>query len=338
MLDYRKTTFDAGQAFVPNVVINGAYPPLITPAPGTPPTIWQLDSPMIEHFGRRVVREPFPELFLKTYSGFNPVTFKEPGMAGTPAPPPGPPGTLYSINDNIPLSIYLREPDGTPFKANPQDTGPFAEVSPEQVIDRLPVVHPSVLPPTIGHVSRGTSRWLDFNGVAVRARDAAGLTPPHFPGVFGTYNAFTGTIPFGKDGQVIVANPVASVPGDTPAHFVAQTGLIPVFDPGLCPSLGSSSPPRNDVKVDAPEYGVENAITDNATVSLQFQGAFPVRAGSHVPDSDTLTAWVSDLRELSGYPLVRFRVTFNLANDPAYPFGPASKRPGVDRVRIRAKY
>jgi hypothetical protein len=64
MLDYRKTTFDAGQAFVPNVVINGAYPPLITPAPGKPPSIWQLVSPMIEHFGRRVVREPFPELFL----------------------------------------------------------------------------------------------------------------------------------------------------------------------------------------------------------------------------------------------------------------------------------
>jgi hypothetical protein len=338
ILEYRRTQFEAGQVPVAAVVINGSYPPLIIPDGGTAPTIWQIDSPMIDHYGRKVVREPFPELFLATYSGYDPVTFKEPGMAGTPAPPPGPPGTLYASTDDIPFRIYLKEPDGTSITADPEATDPFAEVHPDQVIDRLPVVHPSYLPPAIGFVSRGTSRWLDFNGVALRARDAAGLAPPHFAGLYGTYNAFTGTIPAGKDGQVIVANPVASVPGDTPAHFVADTGLIPVFDPGLCPTLGASSPPRNDVKVDAPEYGIENAITDNATVSLQFQGAFPIRAGSHVPDPDTLTNWAADLRELSGYPLVRFRVTFDLANDSAYPFGPSSKRPGVDRVRIRAEY
>jgi hypothetical protein len=119
---------------------------------------------------------------------------------------------------------------------------------------------------------------------------------------------------------------------------VANTGTIPIFDPGLCASLGSSSPPFNDIKVDAPDYGIENALTDNATVVLEFQGAFPVRAGSRVPDPATLSGWIADLRELSGYPLVRFRVTFNLAKDPAFPFGPDSKRPGVDRVRIRARY
>jgi hypothetical protein len=119
---------------------------------------------------------------------------------------------------------------------------------------------------------------------------------------------------------------------------VANTGLIPVFDPGLCANQGAGGPPQNDIKVDAPEYGIENAITDNASVSVQFQGAFPVRAGSHIPDPDSLTAWVTDLRDVSGYPLVRFRVTFDLAKDPAYPFGPTSKRPGVDRLRIRAEY
>jgi hypothetical protein len=308
---------------------------LIIPDAGTPPTIWQLDTPMIEHYGRRVVREPFPELFLATYSGFDPVTFLEPGMSGAPA---GPPGVLYSPTDDIPMSIYLKEPDGTPLRANPEETDPFSEVDPEQVIDRLPVIHPSVLPPVIGYVSRGTSRWLDFNGVALRARDAAGLSPPHFAGLYGTYNAFTGAIPDGKDGQVVISNPVPSVTGDTPAHFVADTGLIPVFDPGLCSFLGSSSPPLNDIKVNAPEYGIENAITDNATVSVHFQGAFPVRAGSHVPDPDSLTEWVADLRDVSGYPLVRFRVTFDLSKDPAYPFSPGSKRPGVDRLRIRAAY
>jgi hypothetical protein len=57
-----------------------------------------------------------------------------------------------------------------------------------------------------------------------------------------------------------------------------------------------------------------------------------------VPDPATLTEWVSDVRDLSGYPLVRFRVTFDLGNNPAYPFGPGSKKPGVDNVRLRAKY
>jgi hypothetical protein len=338
ILEYRRTVFENGQPLVAAVTVNGSYPPLIIPKAGTTPSTWQLDSTMIDHFGRKVVREPFPQLFLATYSGYDPVTFKEAGMAGTPTPPAGPPGTLYASTDDIPLRIYLKEPDGTSLKVDPLDPDPFAEVDPEQVIDRLPVVHPSVLPPAIGFISRGTSRWLDFNGVALRARDAAGLTPPHFSGLYGTYNAFTGSIPPGKDGQVIVANPVPSVPGDTPAHFVANTGLIPVFDPGLCANQGAGGPPQNDIKVDAPEYGIENAITDNASVSVQFQGAFPVRAGSHIPDPDSLTAWVTDLRDVSGYPLVRFRVTFDLAKDPAYPFGPTSKRPGVDRLRIRAEY
>jgi hypothetical protein len=341
MLEYRLV--DVGtQQKLQGVPLNGSDPPIIVPHPTTPASIWQLDTPMIEHFGRRVVREPFPEKFLASYDGYDPVTFLEKGMAatpGNPTPPPGPPGVLYGASTTtLPLRVHLKAPDGTSIKVDPTDPDPFAEVHPDEVIDRLPLIHPANLPPSIGHVSRGTSRWLDFNGVAVRARDAAGLAPPHFTGLNGTYSAFTGTIPLGKEGQVKVANPVPTVPGDTPAHFVAETGPIPIFDPGVCPNLGFASPPKNDVKVDAPEYGIENAITDNATVSLHFQGAFPIRAGSHVPDPASLSGWVADLRELSGFPLVRFRVTFDLAKDENYPFGPASQRPGVDRLRIRARY
>ena len=114
-------------------------------------------------------------------------------------------------------------------------------------------------------------------------------------------------------------------------------------DPGL-PGHGNplfGGPPKNDIKVDAPEpsLSLENAISNNAHVTLHFQGAFPVRAGSHVPDPETLSGWVADLRELSGYPLVRFRVTFDLSRDLAtYPLNAQSLRPAVDYVRLRANY
>jgi hypothetical protein len=206
------------------------------------------------------------------------------------------------------------------------------------VIDRLPVVHPGKLSPPIGWVSRGTSRWIDFNGATLRLRNAQGLSPPLFDGIHGTYNALAGFVPAGQDGHVIVGGSVPNVPGSTPAHYVANTGSIPFFDPGLCTNLGAASPPYNDIEVDSPEYSLSDALTDNAAVRLEFQGGFPVRAGSHVPDPQSLTDWVADLRELSGFPLVRFRVSFDLAVNPAYPFGPDSKRPAVDRLRLRARY
>jgi hypothetical protein len=91
--------------------------------------------------------------------------------------------------------------------------------------------------------------------------------------------------------------------------------------------------------VDAPEFAIDNALTDNGTVTLLFQGAFAIRSGSHVPDPDTLTGWVSDLRALSGYPLVRFQVVFDVSKDHnLYPFSANSMRPAVDRVRMRVRY
>ena len=50
------------------------------------------------------------------------------------------------------------------------------------VVDRLPLVHPAKVPFNLGVRSTGTSVWLDAGGVVLRPRDAAGRTPPFFPG------------------------------------------------------------------------------------------------------------------------------------------------------------
>jgi hypothetical protein len=306
-------------------VLNGADPPIIQVS--NPATIgtYQLDTAMIDYFGQRVVKEPEPAKILKTYNGFN-ANFKEIGTSGQL------PGTTFLPTDVFPMSIWLKEPDGTPIKEIVDGVERFPL---NNVIDRLPVIHPSKTPPEFGTVSRGTSKWLDFNGVALRVRDVNGLAPPLFPDGFnGTYNPLNEPPPPGKDGQVITANAVTGIP----AHFVANTGIDP-FGKKLCTDGPLPHPEFNDVKVDAPEFAVENALTDNATVTVQFQGALPIRSGSHVPDPDTLTEWTSDLSEVSGYPLVRFQVAFNVSKDPElYPFSINSMRPAVDRVRIRARY
>jgi len=93
------------------------------------------------------------------------------------------------------------------------------------------------------------------------------------------------------------------------------------------------------VKVDAVEFSLPDAVTSNAKVSVRFQGAHPVRAGSRVPDGATLTPWVDDLTLLSGFALVRFRVVFDLGQDvETWPFGVDSYRPRVDWVRLRSRY
>ncbi len=329
MLEYRYFKFDAfvGATMQRFFFMNGSDPPIIQVTDSGNIGPFQLDTPMIDYFGKRVVREPQPQKVMKTYFGWNPLTFVEPN---TP-PPSGPPGTLYAATDDIPFSIYLKEPDGTPLKKTIDGTEQF---DPDVIVDRLPVVHPSKTPPSFGAVSRGTSQWLDYGGAALRARSVLGVPPPLFDGIHGTYNALEGLVPVGKDGLVVTAGTATAQ-----AHFVKNAGLPP-FDPGLC-TTGGSTVPFNDIKVDAPDIAspIENAVSDNATVALQFQGAYPVRAGSHVPDPGTLTAWVSDLRELSGYPLIRFQVTFDLAKDTAtYPISADSFRPSVDRVRLRAQY
>jgi len=233
----------------------------------------------------------------------------------------------------IPFSMLVKEPDGTPLKKVIDGQEQF---DPDMVVDRLPVVSPGKTPPPIGTVSRGTSVWLDYAGAALRARKAlVGTPPPFFAGMNGTYNALQGIVPAGKDSLVI-----AKVPINSQAHHVDNSGGVPPFDPGLCAG-GASFVPFNDIKVDAPDINapLENAISDNATVGVLFQGAYPVRAGSHVPDPTTLTAWVSDLRDLSGYPLIRFQVTFDIGKDTVtYPFGANSFRPAVDTLRVRAEY
>jgi len=326
ILYYRSFKYDAADTLTDIWwVLNGSDPPIIevtNPADIGP---YQLDTAMIDYFGRRVVKEPEPSKILREYNGYD-SQFIEIGPDGQL------PGTAYLATDEIPFSIHLKEPDGTPLT---QVIDGVEQFDPDNIVDRLPVVHPSKTPPEFGTVSRGTSKWLDFNGVALRLRDASGIAPPLFsPGFNGTYNDLLGVPPPGKDGQIVTANPVPGVP----AHFVANTGFPP-FDPGLCGNGAPPDPAYNDVKVDSPEFALDNVVTDNATVTVQFQGAFAIRAGSHVPDPDTLSAWVSDVRELSGYPLVRFQVVFDVSVDSdLYPFNVNSMRPAVDELRMRVKY
>ena len=120
-----------------------------------------------------------------------------------------------------PRTGSVRAPDGTPLK---EVVGGVERFKDSNLIDRLPLVHPSKTPPEFGTVSRGTSRWLDFNGVALRLRDDTGLAPPLFTdGVNGTYNALVG-VPPGKDGQVVVEGSTKD------AQFVKNAGF---FDPGF---------------------------------------------------------------------------------------------------------
>jgi len=238
---------------------------------------------------------------------------------------------LHDAQADLPLAMQLTEPEGLQPMI---DIDGVTQVDPSALVDRLPVIHPSLTPPPISSSSRGTSRWMDFHGVAMRMRDAGGRPPPFFAAVHGTFNAAHGAVPDGADGRVVTG---ASVPG-VPLHYVVNTPVSP-FDPGLFGGGSPPQPPFNDIAVNALEFSTDDAITDNAQVSLLFQGGYGVRAGSQVPDPETLTEWTGDLTALNGYPLVRFTVVFDLAADTeTFPFGPGSHRPAVDRVRLRMSY
>jgi len=351
MLHWR--SFDAdgsGGSRFNSYTLNGSYPPIIPSVDGNNGSglnyewpsgsgqFWA-DTPMTVSAysdNRPVVLEPQPELIMKTYLGWDPVTFLEPFHQQGP-----PPGTLWDAADEIPLAVTLAEPDGTPFMITVEGSQVF---DPAHVIDRLPLVHPSLTPPSIGSVSIGTSQWIDFQGMSLRARDGSGRPPPFFEAFLGTFNeqggAFPLPIPPGSEGAVRVGAPV---PGNVPARFVIDAGFS---DPGLYPGQGVGqgdppNPPHNDVKVDGPDPSVSLAdvVTDNASVQVMFQGAYGLRAGSHVPEPDSLTAWTADLTDLSGMPLVRFRVLFDLNKAPAQlPFGATSLRPLVDSLRLRMSY
>jgi hypothetical protein len=276
-----------------------------------------------------VVQDANPSQIMKVYDGWNPNTYTEEHANGEP------PGETWTATDEIPLSISLNEPDGT---AKSIDVDGVSVFDPAETVDRLPVVSPDITPPPFGTVSVGVSRWLDFHGVSLRTRSAQGRTPPFFAPVNGTYNAAAGVVPPGKDGQVILAGDVPT----KPMKYVANAGFAPV-DPGLFGNgVGNGDPPDppfNDLKIDSPEFGQDNALTNNATVVLQYQGAYAIRPGSGVPDVTTLTEWVSDVTELNGMPLVRFRVSFDVGADVgAFPFGLDSYRPQSDYIRLRATY
>jgi len=346
MLHYRTFTPEVTTSVDSFYVLNGSYPPLTPSTAGVngssrvlvneyPPGSGQtwFDTKMIElpQFpGRQFVQEPEPQKVMKTYNGWD-ASFQE--INNPPNDPffPNAPGTTYA-GEVIPMSWDLVEPDGTPFMIEQDGATTF---DPRHLVERLPVVHPSKTPPPFGTLSQGTSSWLDFNGVALRTRDLAGRTPPFFAAFHGTYNAAEGLVPTGLDGQVKVGAHVVN----KPARIVQATGFV---DPGLFgngPDQGD--PPFNDVAVDAPDTQLllQDAVSDNATVTVLFQGAYPVRSGSSVPDEESLTAWVTDLSQLTGFPLVRFRVVFDLGADTEnLPFGVDSFRPRVRYLRMRATY
>jgi hypothetical protein len=347
MLHYRSFDPELGQAGAAIkdrfYILNGSYPPMITSdgaASGPAPTnefpagsgqTW-FDTTMLssDHSqGVPVVMEPEPFKVMETYNGYNSSFFEQNNPSDDPDFPDTP-GTTYK-DQEIPFSIMVAEPDGTPFKIDVDGQQVF---DPANLVDRLPVVPQDRVPPPFGSVSRGTSIWMDFNGVTVRPR-LAGVTPPFFEPVHGTHNlAALGAVQPGQDAHVRVGG---NVPGSTvPARYVLDAGFD---EPGLGP--GPDAPPFNDIKVDSPEdeMGLDNVVTDNAHVSLLFQGAYPIKAGSHVPDPATMTDWISDLTDLDGHPLVRFQVVFDLSAMPvSMPFGPDVARPQVDYVRLRARY
>lgn len=334
MLHYRGFRYDtkpvSGTAQAsPFILLNGSFPPIIEEDAGGVLEDHQLDTKMFfyEPLGKYVVQELQPEYIFQSYAGFIP----EQDYTEIDIGPDGEPGIRYGEGAVIPLSIKLNEPDGTPIMVEIDGQMSF---DPLQVVDRLPVVNPALAPAPFGASSRGISKWLDFSGAVLRDRDGDGVSPPFFAGVAGTYNALVSGFDPADESLVIATS---NVPGE-PARYVTNTPGNP-FDPGLVVDGVNTGLPFNDIAVNAPELSIQNAITNNASVSLQFQGAFPVRVGSSVPDAATRSEWVADLRELNGYPLVRFRVTFDLGIDPQqFPFGLDSFRPSVDFVRVRADY
>ena len=349
MLDYRAFKPESTVGADHYMVLNGSYPPIIPSIDGDNgpylPNVYPDgssktwgDTRMVANAysgGVPVVRDPEAVKMMKTYTGWDPTTFLE-----LNAGPGLPPGTTYLSSDPIPLSVYLHEPDGTPFTVMHEGVEIF---DPLNTVDRLPVVPLDRTPPPIGTKSRGRSQWIDFAGVALRPRNAvSGRTPPFFAGFHGTYNAGAGVpTPTGADGRVRVGAPVPFQ--NVPAKWVLNAGFD---DPGLFPGLGlgQGTPPNpsyNDIKVDAPDavIGLQDVVTNNAYVTVRFQGARAVLPGSHVPDETSLSPWVSDLAALSGFPLIRFEVEFDLGIDPVgFPFGPQALRPLVDYVRLRASY
>lgn len=327
LLHYRGFRYEDDGPVVRDLVVHGSDPAVIAPHPSVEAGPLQLDTPMTTYLGRRYVREPEPQFVLASWFGIeDDAEVLEDADGSGPLPPV--PGTFFAPDADIPLNIDLDEPSGVPLY---ELVDGQQRLRADNLVDRLPLVHPDVAPFDLVLTSEGRSRWIDLSGASLGTRDALGRAPPFFDALNGV---FANATPYGDAGEVITSSPVPGVP----ALYVANTPGAP-FDPGLIVDGLVTDAPFNDVKVDAEEWGLQNAISSAATVRFTFQGAFGVRHGSSTPDPATITDWTADLSSLSGYPLVRFRIVFDIDGTSPLVASPSTlPRPAVDSLRMRMRY
>lgn len=161
-----------------------------------------------------------------------------------------------------------------------------------------PLTDPHKTPAFLTSVSFAISRWIDFAGINSRYSPGG----PKLPIV----SSFLGTDPL--------------------------TGIV-ITENGYVKNYHMNG--YNDIEVDAPDLFLNNYIPEDNEVKVEFQGAHPAAPGLHVPGEE-MSDWTADLASLSGYTLIRFRVSLNTAKSGKLHTG--CTKPQVNRVRIRVSY
>ena len=75
----------------------------------------------------------------------------------------------------------------------------------------------------------------------------------------------------------------------------------------------------------------------NATVTVEFQGADALVAGSKEVDPASLTVWSGEVAIANGHQFLRWRVTFDLTADGS-DLTTATRRPVVERLEVEADF
>jgi len=166
------------------------------------------------------------------------------------------------------------------------------------------LVDPAKTPTTLGPKSYALSRWIDL-GQTVTRGPIDGLPVPLFEGFEGI-DTFTGRV------------------------ITTEAGYIP-------------HPEENDIEVFAPDFdnGTIHYIPEENEVTVLFQGADPLVAGSRIPDPDSVapgpSEWTADITDLHGKQFIRFRICLDTAKE-GFELTSKSTKPQVNFVRIRMRY